>query len=90
MNRTYFFSSFKPPFELVPDVLVLLAKDKPNNQKSGGEDETEEYLKTKAEMIGNSKKRVHMMTVGDESETKQGQRSQHSRLDLPARSRAGM
>lgn len=41
-------------------------------------------------MIGNSKKRVHMMTVGDESETKQGQRSQHSRLDLPARSRAGM
>lgn len=39
MNCTYFFSSFKPPFELVPDVLVLLAKDKPNNQKSGGVDE---------------------------------------------------
>lgn len=39
MNCTYFFLSFKSPFELVPDGLVVLAKGKPNNQKSRGVDE---------------------------------------------------
>lgn len=37
---------------------------------SPSEDETEEYFKGKAEIVRNSKKEVHMMRVGDESETK--------------------